>query len=76
MADIPVVITSAGAQPTPPAVLRETLLTNVEATSPGYTARLPGILIEDVADTEVGGLVLCDTARVETLSPTRCPATS
>jgi hypothetical protein len=68
MADIPVVITNAGAQPTPPAVLRETLLTNVEATSPGYTARLPGILIEDVADTEVGGLVLCDTARVEAIN--------
>ncbi len=68
MADIPVIITSAGAQPTPPAVLRETLLTGVEATSPGYTARLPGILIEDVSDTDVGGLVICDTARVETIN--------
>jgi Ubiquitin-activating enzyme E1 FCCH domain/Baseplate J-like protein len=68
MADIPVVITSAGAQPTPPAVLLANLLATVEGTSPGYTARLPGILIEDISSTDVGALVVCDTARIETLN--------
>lgn len=68
MADIPVVVTSAGAQPTPPAVLRANLVAGVEATNPGYTVNLPGILIEDVAGTDVGALVICDTARVETIN--------
>jgi hypothetical protein len=68
MADIPVVVTSSGAQPTPPAILLAQLLASVSATNPGYTASLPGILIEDVSSTEVGALVECDTARVETIN--------
>lgn len=66
--DIPVVVTSAGAQPTPPATLRAALIASVAQTNPGYTANLPAILIEDVSSTEVGGLVVCDTARVETIN--------
>lgn len=66
--DIPVVVTSDGAQPTPPATLLADLLAAVAATNPGYTATLPGSLIEDVSSTEVGGLVVCDTARVETIN--------
>lgn len=68
MADIPVVVTAAGAQPTSPAALRTALLTLVASTNPGYTANLPGSLIEDVSSTEVGGLSLIDGARVETIN--------
>lgn len=68
MTDIPVVVTSAGAQPTPPATLLADLLASVAATNPGYTANLPGILIEDVSSTNVGALVVCDSARVETIN--------
>lgn len=68
MADIPVVVTSAGAQPTSPATLLTDLLANVAATNPGYTANLPGILIEDISSTEVGGLAICDSARVEAIN--------
>lgn len=66
--DIPVVVTAAGAQPTPPAVLLATLLAGVSAIVPGYTANLPGSLIEDVSSTEVGGLAMIDGARVELLN--------
>lgn len=68
MADIPVVVTSAGAQPTPPSTLLADLIAYVASSNPGYTANLPGSLIEDVSSTDVGALVVCDTARVETIN--------
>ena len=61
-------ITAAGAQPTPPAVLLAALLASVSATNPGITFTLPGSLIEDVSSTDVGALVICDTAAVETIN--------
>lgn len=67
-ADLPVVITSSGAQLTPPATLLATLLASVSATNPGYTANLPGSLIEDISSTDVGALTICDSARVETIN--------
>lgn len=68
MADLPVIVSPAGAQPTPPATLLAILLASVSATNPGYTANLPGSLIEDISSTSVGALVICDTARVETIN--------
>jgi hypothetical protein len=68
MADIPVVVTSTGAQPTPPATLLADLITLVTATNPGYTANLPGSLVEDITSTSVGALATCDSARVETIN--------
>lgn len=64
----PVVMTSAGAQPTPPATLLAQLIASVSATNPGYTVNLPGALIEDVSSTAVGALVICDGLRVETIN--------
>lgn len=68
MSNFPVVVTAAGAQPTPPAVIRSTLLVGVTKTNPGYTANLPGSMIEDVLSTEVAGVAECDSARVETIN--------
>lgn len=68
MVDIPVVVTSAGAQPTPPATLQSLLVGTVALTNPGYTVNLPGSLIEDISSTDVGALVMCDTARVDTIN--------
>lgn len=62
-----------GAQPTPPAVLRAALLALVAAVDPGYTATLPGTLIEDIASTDTYALALIDAAAVEfvnSISPT------
>ena len=61
-------MTLAGPQPTPPATLRSQLLSSVAATNPGYTANLPGSLIEDISSTDVGALVIADAARVETVN--------
>jgi hypothetical protein len=62
------VVTSAGAQPTPPATLRANLVANVVATNPGYTANLPGSLVEDWASTGVGAITISDSAVVETIN--------
>lgn len=65
MTDIPTVVTAAGLQPNSPAFLQAQLLASVEATDPGVTLRLPGSLLEDISSTDVGALVICDSARVE-----------
>ena len=66
--DIPVVVTTQGAQPTPPAALLAALVQLVTATNPGYTANLPGSLVEDISSTDVGALTIIDSARVELLN--------
>src|ERR1017187_1073134 len=68
-------ITSAGAQPTPPATLLNNLLTAVSAEVPNYTASLPGSLIEDLSSTAVGALVMIDQATVDLIN-SNTPATS
>ena len=64
----PIVITSAGVQPTDPSVIRQAIETAVAATNPGYTANLPGSLIEDILSTEVGGIAAIDSARVDLIN--------
>jgi len=65
---IPLIFDNAGPQPTPPANLRAALTQNVAAVVPGYTADLPGTLIEDISSTDVGALVTLDQARVDTIA--------
>jgi hypothetical protein len=65
MASLPTVITSAGLQPQLPSSLLAQLLSSVAATNPGYTANLPGSLIEDISSTDVAAIALCDSFRVE-----------
>lgn len=61
----PLTVTSAGPQPQSPSAIRAQLLALVAATNPGYTANLPGSLIEDIASTDVAAIALSDSARVE-----------
>lgn len=65
---LPVIMTAAGAVPTPPATLLSTLIAGVAAVNPGYTATLPGALIEDIASTDVGAMVAIDQARVDAIN--------
>lgn len=62
---LPLIMTTAGPQPTPSSTLLSTLLSSVSALVPGYTATLPGSMIEDMSSTSVGVLTLLDQARVE-----------
>lgn len=77
MTDLPTVLDASGPQPQAPAVLNAQLLAYVAASNPGYTATLPGSLIEDISSTDTGALVQIDAARVETvnsLTPFGCNA--
>ena len=65
---IPVVMSASGAVPTPPITLNQELIALAVASNPGLTANLPGTLIEDIASTDTGALVLIDQARVETIN--------
>lgn len=68
MTDLPIVITSAGVQPRSPAALRALLIANVLATNPGYTANLPGSMIEDFSSTEVAAITLCDSTYIDLIN--------
>jgi hypothetical protein len=66
--DLPLVLGYAGAVPRDIEEIRATLLTQVASTNPGYTANLPGILIEDISSTDTLAIAQCDSARVETIN--------
>lgn len=63
-----IVMTAAGVQPQEPAALRADLVVEATALSPGLTANLPGSLVEDMASTGAGGLIVCDQAVVESVN--------
>jgi len=58
-------ITSAGAIPSSPQSLLNAEIAAATALSPGLTANLPGSLIEDMASTAAGAVVLQDQAFVD-----------
>lgn len=61
-------VSVSGAIPTPPATLRNDLVSNIAATVPDYTADLPGSLIEDLVSTGTGLLAFIDQARVDAIN--------
>lgn len=68
MSDLPIIMTQAGAQPTPPKTLLSNLISRVAAKVPGYTANLPPGLITDLASTATGAIALIDQARVDLIN--------
>lgn len=58
-------ITSAGAVPASPTDLLNAEIAAAQALSPGLTANLPGSLVEDMASTATGALVIQDQALVD-----------
>lgn len=68
MSDLPIIMTEAGAQPTPPKTLLSNLITRVSDKVPGYTANLPAGLIADLAGTATGAIALIDQARVDLIN--------
>ena len=65
---IPVILTAAGRTNTDPQTLRNNLVAAVSAENPGYTADLPGSLIEDITSTDVGAIVCLDQYVTELLN--------
>lgn len=65
MSDLPTILGPSGLRPQSPAALLAQLLALVAAVRPGYTANLPGSLVEDISSTDVYALTLLDQARVD-----------
>lgn len=65
---LPIIMTKEGAQPRTATELRSTLVAKVAETNAGYTANLPGSLIEDIASTDVAAIAMCDSAFVELIN--------
>lgn len=65
---ISITMTSSGAQQTSPSTLRDQLVAEATALSPGLTANLPASLIEDMASTAAGAVAVIDSAYVDTIN--------
>lgn len=68
MDSLPIIITESGPLPRDPTEIRETLVTDVTRTNPGFTANLPSSLVEDVVSTSIAGLAVIDQARVDLIN--------
>ena len=68
MAGLPLLFSTTGPVATPPATIRTTLINSIAASVPDYTANLPGSLIEDLASTDVQGIITIDQARVDAVN--------
>ena len=64
----PLLFDASGPVVTPPATLNADLIALVAAERPGYTANLPGSLIEDISSTDTGALATIDQARVDAVN--------
>ena len=62
---LPTIMTSTGLQPQSPASLYAQVIAAAQAQAPGLTTNLPGSLIDDVAGTSTGALVVLDQMRVD-----------
>lgn len=68
MTTLPIVMGPAGRVNTPPETLRTQLVALAETYAPGLTANLPGALIEDIASTDTGALVVIDQALTDLIN--------
>jgi hypothetical protein len=64
----PLLFDASGPIVTPPATLNAALIALVASQVPGYSAQLPGSLVEDISSTAVGALATIDAARVEAVN--------
>ena len=64
----PLTFSATGPVPTSPQAILAALIALVSEMAPGYTANLPGSLIEDISSTDVGALVTIDQARVDAVN--------
>ena len=62
---IPLVMSATGLVPMTPSAILTQVIAIAAAESPGYTANLPGSLIEDISSTSVAAVFLCNSALVD-----------
>jgi Ubiquitin-activating enzyme E1 FCCH domain/Baseplate J-like protein len=68
MADLPIVMNSFGYVPQTPTFFNDLLISTVSASVPGYTANLPGSLIEDMSSTVVFAELQLDSSLTEIIA--------
>lgn len=68
MAELPIVMGPAGPIATPPATLRQQLISLVASVTPGFTANLPSSLIEDISSTDVGALIIANQFLIDLIN--------
>jgi hypothetical protein len=68
MVDLPITMGPQGPIPTPPATLRAQLTALVATTNPGYLNNLPASMIEDIASTDVGALIISNQYMVDLIN--------
>ena len=65
---LPVIMTASGPTPNSPAALNSDLISTVQAQDAGFTANLPGLLLEDLTSTGTAMLSQMDQARVDAIN--------
>jgi hypothetical protein len=65
---LPVVMTTSGPVPSSPAALNSDLIATVQSQDAGFTANLPGLLLEDLTSTGTAMLAQLDQARVDAIN--------
>ena len=68
MATLPIVLSESGYVPQTPSALQTQLIANVAAVDTGYTANLPGSLIEDISSTDVYSALQLDSSVAEIIN--------
>jgi hypothetical protein len=61
-------MTASGPVPSSPAALNSDLIATVQAENAGFTANLPGLLLEDLTSTGTAALAQMDQARVDAIN--------
>ena len=65
---LPLNFDSSGPVASTPSAIQAALIALVTQMAPGYTANLPGALIEDLSSTDVGAIITLDQARVDAVN--------
>lgn len=68
MAQLPIIMGPQGPIPTSPTALRARLVSLVASTNPDYTANLPSSLIEDIASTDVGAIIISNQFMIDLIN--------
>lgn len=66
-------ITPSGLVPRDPAEIQADIITRVTRARPGYTASIPGSMVDDILGTEVAAVTLMEQARAETINSLTSP---
>lgn len=65
---LPLIMTDAGPQLTPVTTIQSTTIANAATLSPGYTAALPGSMVEDIVSTSIAAIMQANQWQVDAVN--------